>query len=50
MNFSRRHFIAAAFATGLTPAITGRAMAATGGRDLPIPDVWDIDSGAHQYP
>jgi len=46
MNFSRRHFLTTAFAASLTPAIIGRAMAATGGRDLPIPDVWDIDSGA----
>lgn len=46
MKFSRRRFLGTGFAAGLAPAIVGRAMAASGGRDLPIPDLWDIDSGS----
>ena len=50
MNFTRRNFITAGIAAGITagfaPAIIGRAMAAAGGRDLPVPDLWDIDASS----
>ncbi|AXX97567.1 multicopper oxidase family protein [Profundibacter amoris] len=45
MTLSRRQFIGTATATFATPALIGRAIAATGGRDLPIPDVLDLRGG-----
>ncbi len=45
MRISRRHFIGTASAVVLTPAIIGRAMAAMGGKALPIPDVLDLRGG-----
>ncbi|WP_428548364.1 multicopper oxidase family protein [Profundibacter sp.] len=45
MRFSRRQFINSAAAVIATPALIGRAIAATGGRDLPIPDVLDLSGG-----
>ena len=45
MRISRRYFLGTATAATFTPAIIGRAMAATGGRALPIPDVLDLRGG-----
>ena len=45
MRISRRLFIGTASAAVMTPAIIGRAMAATGGNDLPIPDILDLRGG-----
>jgi len=45
MRISRRHFLGTASVAVMTPAIIGRAMAATGGKALPIPDVLDLRGG-----
>jgi len=45
MRISRRQFIGTASAAVATPALIGRAIAATGGRELPIPDVLDLRGG-----
>lgn len=45
MKLSRRQFIGTAAAALATPALIGRAIAAIGGGDLPIPDVLDLRGG-----
>ncbi len=45
MRISRRHFIGGTTAALFTPALIGRAFAATGGAPLPIPDVLDLRGG-----
>ena len=45
MRISRRRFLGTASVAVMAPAIIGRAMAATGGRDLPIPDILDLRGG-----
>ena len=45
MQITRRHFLSTATAAISVPALVGRAFAAEGGRDLPIPDVLDLRGG-----
>ncbi len=48
MALTRRHLLALSGASLLSPALIGRAVAAVGGMDLPIPDLWDL--GADSAP